>query len=176
MRSQTRTALIALLLLVVVGGALSWAFEENAEPIRETSFSHGSCQQDGVTLVIDFGTSSTLEPIIRCAENFQGKGWDIFSATEIEVEGTKQYPAGFVCRISGFPDPEIQDCQDTPQYSEGSWGYYLLDDQGNWRVSGVGSLQRSAECGLGEGWRFVEPGESVGEVAPRVKLERRYCD
>lgn len=174
---RLRPILISLLLLVVVGGLIAY-FEpsENSESLEvQKNFSIGECDHDGVSLVIDFGTSSPSQPLVRCAKDFSGSGWDLFRATGIEAEGTNAYPIGFVCRLAGYPLKADQDCQDTPRYSEGSWGYYLLNKNGTWRVSGVGAAFSKPACGLAEGWRFIEAGEDVGGLTPRITPRVRTC-
>lgn len=179
MFSRTRAALIALLLLVAVGGALSWEFEKTEPESSQTvvpNFVEGECTSNGVTLVIDFGTDSNLDSIVRCAQNFEGSGWDLFAATEIEAIGTDAYPVGFVCRVENYPSSGQQDCADTPKYSEGSWGYYFVNGSGYWQVSGVGAAAREPECGYAEGWRFLLPGENIGELVPATLPKIVSCD
>lgn len=174
MRQWTRAALLGLIALVAIGSALS-LLEESPKSITNYTSSAGECVEDGVSLVIDFGTSGSNPVITRCAIDFEGSGWELFEATQTVVQGTSQYPVGFVCRIENFPTPETQDCLDTPQYSEGSWGYFLLDENGNWKVSGIGSAQRKTKCGLAEGWRFIEAGEDIGSLQPRANITPRKC-
>lgn len=179
MFSRTRAALLALLLLVAVGGAISWEFNDQENPQSESiasKFSEGECASNGVTLVVDFGTDSGLPMIVRCANEFSGSGWDIFAATDVEVLGTDNYPTGFVCRLENYPSQDIQDCADTPKYSEGTWGYFLLNEKGEWQVSGVGSAAREPECGFAEGWRFILAGEDIGSLAPSVTPTIASCD
>lgn len=176
MRNWTRTALIALIALVAIGGALSLVNDSKPEPVGKSStYNEGLCLEAGVAIVIDFGSSAGLDSITRCAKNFEGSGWDLFAATNVEVLGTNQYSVGFVCRIENFPDAAVQDCKDTPTYLEGSWGYYLLDESGSWRVSGRGSSAGEPKCGLAEGWRFIEAGESIGDLVPRVEITPKEC-
>jgi hypothetical protein len=162
--------LIALLLLVAIGTVLSWWSEQSAvdpAPKAATEYSDGACDSGGVTMVVDFGTESQKQPIIRCVKNFSGTGWEIFQAAEIAATGTKQYPVGFVCRVEDFPLD--QDCQDTPSYSEGTWAYFFISGEvgdATWKVSGVGSAAREPECGSVEGWRFLKPGEQPSDYQP----------
>jgi hypothetical protein len=172
--------LLGLILLVAIGWVISWALEN--EVIQTSSpaevamnFEEGSCEGSGVSVVVDFGAASEKETIVRCAKDFFGTGWDIFLATDLIVEGTKQYPVGFVCRIENFPNPTEQDCQDTPKYSEGTWGYFFLDKEVGWRVSGTGSASRTPECGSAEGWLFLAPGEQAGELTPSITPEITDC-
>jgi hypothetical protein len=166
---------------VVGGSVLSWAFENNivrttsAEQI-EVSYVDGVCDQNGVTLVIDFGASVGREPIVRCAIDFAGNGWEVFQATGIEVSGTNQYPVGFACRIENFPPSSEQNCLDTPKYSEGSWGYFVFTKGSGWQVSQVGSAARNTECGSAEGWLFIGPGQQDEELMPKPVPETVECN
>ena len=182
MQSRARLIVLsALILLVVAGRALSWAFENNIiEPSSknqiEVSYTEGACEQNGVTLVVDFGEPANREPIIRCASDFAGTGWEIFQATAVAVSGTNQYPVGFACRIEDFPSSEEQNCLDTPKYSEGSWGYFVFTKESGWQVSQVGSAIRDAECGSAEGWLFIVPGQQDAGLLPNPIPEITSCD
>ena len=182
MQSRARLIVLsALILLVVAGSALSWAFENNIiEPSSNTqvevSFSEGACNQNGVTLVVDFGEAADREPIIRRANDFEGTGWEIFLATDVAVAGTNQYPVGFACRIEDFPSSAEQNCLDTPKYSEGSWGYFVFTKESGWQVSQVGSATRAAECGTAEGWLFIGPGQQDAGLLPNPIPEVTSCD
>ena len=182
MQSRARLIVLsALILLVVAGSALSWAFENNiiessSNTQVEVSFSEGACNQNGVTLVVDFGAATELEPIIRCANDFEGTGWEIFLATDVAVAGTNQYPVGFACRIEDFPSSAEQNCLDTPKYSEGSWGYFVFTKESGWQVSQVGSATRAAECGTAEGWLFIGPGQQDAGLLPNPIPKVISCD
>lgn len=182
MQSRARlTVLGALILLVVVGSVLSWAVENNviettATKQVEVSYSEGDCLQPGVTIVVDFGDSTDLDPIIRCANNFAGTGWEVFQAAAIDVSGTSQYPVGFACRIENFPPSSEQNCMDTPKYSEGSWGYFVYTQETGWQVSQVGSAARDAQCGSAEGWLFIGPGKQDAGLLPKLIPETVACD
>lgn len=178
MPSATRIALIALVLLVAIGGAFSLsssnqAQQPDADKAVEENYSLGECTENGVSLVVDFGSASELDPIVRCAQDFEGSGWEIFQAVGLNVRGTVQYPIGFVCQIEG--EPQAEDCLDTPSYSDGSWGYYILKSESGWQVSGIGSASRQPKCGEAEGWRFLGAGESPGENMPSVVPKILSC-
>jgi len=108
MRSRARLIVLsALILLVVAGSVLSWALENNVIETTsakqvEVSFSEGACEQPGVTIVVDFGDSADLDPILRCANDFAGNGWEVFQATAIDVSGTNQYPVEIFRRQLGI--------------------------------------------------------------------------
>lgn len=182
MGSRARLIVLgSLILLVVAGSVLSWALDNNviestATKQVEVSYVDGACNQPGVTLVVDFGESADREPIVRCAIDFAGTGWEIFQATGIEVTGTTQYPVGFVCRIENFPPSGEQNCMDTPKYSEGSWGYFVFKKESGWQVSQVGSAARAAECGSAEGWLFIGAGQQDAGLLPTPIPEVVACD
>ena len=182
MQSRARLIVLgALILLVVAGSVLSWALENDVIETTsnkevEVSFSEGTCKQLGVTIVVDFGDSAELDPILRCATDFVGTGWDVFQATAIEVTGTSQYPVGFACRIENFPPSTEQNCLDTPKYSEGSWGYFIYTAESGWQVSQVGSAARDAKCGSAEGWLFIGPGQQDAGLLPKPIPETVACD
>ena len=127
------------------------------------SYHEGACTKAGVTLVVDFGIASDKEPIIRCATDFAGTGWDLFAATDIKVAGTLQYPTGFVCRIENWPIEE--DCRNTPTVAAGTWVYFLPSKSSatEWSMSGTGASTHRPGCGSSEGWLFIS-GDEAGEL------------
>lgn len=142
-------ALVAL----VAAGAIYNALPGASSTATSISFTNGWCSDNGVTLHVE-----AAEPIsTRCARDFSGSGWDIFAATSTKVQGTAQYPTGFVCRIAELP--QTQDCKDMPRYDEGSWAYFYAEPgDTEWRFSPVGSATRKPSCGGAEGWVFVAAG------------------
>jgi hypothetical protein len=182
MSSRVRLIVLsALILLVFAGSILSWALENDVIDTTsgdsvEVNYSEGACEESGVTIVVDFGDSEDFEPIIRCANDFVGSGWEVFQATAIDVSGTNQYPVGFACRIENFPPSSDQNCMDTPKYSEGSWGYFVFTQESGWQVSQVGSAARDAECGSAEGWLFIGPGQQDAGLLPRPIPGTVACD
>jgi hypothetical protein len=150
----------------------------------------GACTaaRPGVTLVVDFGSTSKAKPLTFCAESKPATGWDVFKSAGVNVEGTSQYPVGFTCRIDGFPSLAQQDCQHTPTDQEGSWVYYTATVQGgsasggsaqgsttDWHFSMIGSSMVHPKCGDYQGWRFEKGGYGVADKFPRVKPEPFKC-
>jgi hypothetical protein len=176
MKISLRTVLIALVVLVAAGGVIS-TVPSDTKMITGKNFSTGQCQeQNGVSLVVDFGKSSGLEPLQLCAKDFKSTGWDIFAAAGLSVEGTSEYPTGFVCRLGGWPSEEIQPCTKTPTVSQGTWSYFVADaTDTDWKFSGQGAATRKPSCGAAEGWRFIEAGESASQKTPRAKPATFVC-
>lgn len=164
MRVSVRAALIALIALVAIGGLFgTGVISTVSKPIDSTTASAaGFCTEAGVSLLVETGESDT---IIACAKNFSDTGWQLFAATNQQVEGTSEYPVGFVCRINDFPSDSTESCTGTPTAASGSWAYYFASSEtGNhWMLSGVGAATRKPKCGDVDGWVFIAPGELLHE-------------
>lgn len=174
MKISLRMVLIALVALVAVGSMVSTIPSE--KPLSQGSFAEGQCgEKEGVSLVVDFGTSSNRETLERCALDFKQTGWDIFAAVGLEVDGTSEYPTGFVCRLAGWPTIEAQPCSKTPTAAQGSWAYFSAAEDKGWQFSGQGAAMRKPSCGNVEGWRFVESGEVASQSWPRVDAQTSSC-
>jgi hypothetical protein len=174
MRFFVRISLIGLVVLVAIGFALNQQPNGDGDEVPAT-VSNEICLDDGVSLVVDFGTGQEQPVIEKCIKNFSGYSWDIFDAAGLDVAGTEKYPVGFVCRIENFPNEKNEACKETPGTKNGSWAYFLGDDSGNWKYSPVGASTHKVECGVGEGWRFLLPGEPV-QTPPRIKLKTYVCN
>lgn len=177
MRISLRTVLIALVGLVAIGGLISTGALSTVSksPVTYPAKSSGFCSSDGVSLVIDYGKQSNTDPVISCGFSFTGTGWQLFAATEQKVEGTAEYPIGFVCRINGFPNAKEQPCTSTPTGAQGSWAYYYASAElGNhWLFSAAGASMRKPKCGDVEGWVFLNPGEKTHQ--PSVEPSTHLC-
>lgn len=177
MRISLRTVLIALVGLVAIGGLISTGALSTVSksPVTDSAKSSGFCSSDGVSLVIDYGNKANISPVVSCGFSFEGTGWELFAATEQEVEGTAEYPVGFVCRINGFPESKEQPCTSTPTSAEGSWAYYYATAElgDNWLFSAAGASMRKPLCGDVDAWVFVNPGEKSHE--PSVTPQTKKC-
>jgi hypothetical protein len=169
-RLNLRVALVLLVALVAAGGF--WSGFQTTEHERVDSASSASTKS--VTLVIDFGTQSGRQVKTLRVESLRNEasGWDALVKSGIVLQGTSQYPSGFLCRLDGWPTEESQDCADTPTFSEGHWAYFVTSKRlGNgWLVSGQGAASHIPDCGEFEGWKWVGPGEEASPpgVAPEV--------
>jgi hypothetical protein len=168
-----RAVLIFLIALVALGGVINLEMEKSNT--SNATVSDGACSDKGVTLVIDFGTNSSQEPIARCVLDFSGTGWELFEAAGVKVAGTSEYPEAFVCRIDNFPDYEKEDCLGTPDFASGSWTYFYSSASANgqnlppakWQRSPVGAATRMPACGEFEGWLFAKsPSEISTDPTP----------
>jgi hypothetical protein len=147
---------------------------EKSSPSQTSWFavSPFACPSDstsGVSEFIDFGPGKKIKSF--CAFNFSGTGWDLLTSTA-KVVGTSEYPTGFVCRIDGWPTAAMQDCKNTPTYAEGSWAYFLSNEDRSWSFSGTGATTHHPACGSSEAWVWVEAGgdptNAIPSLPPRV--------
>lgn len=187
-RKLLRTTLIGLVLLAAiatvwpalssaVGLKLDWGSQ--TKPTGEVASAKGACAIKGVTVVVDFGTSSKKPIRASCVGTVTDPltGWEYISLFDHKVQGTTQYPTGFVCRIDGYPSVAKQDCQHTPTYAEGNWAYYQasVTSGGAWKPSPVGAAMTHPSCGSFEGWRFIEAGQSTSQESPRFEAKPFEC-
>ena len=169
---RLRWVLIALIAFVAIGGVFSLA--SNPAPASKSSGLSDCSAKQRVDLVIDFGDGRVRT---GCAANFTGTGWQLFKALGIEVQGTDQYPEGFVCRIDNSPTLQEQGCHSTPRYDQGSWAYFYATAEtgGKWVFSPTGAALRHPPCGSVEGWRFIHPGEEPATSPPSTNLRPHQC-
>jgi hypothetical protein len=162
--------LVALVVLGSLWGALNPTTPSKSDKrdSAAATFVAGVCNENrkGVTAVIDFGKARAT--LSYCAQNFSGTGWGLL-AEQVKVDGTLDYPTGFVCRIEGVPSVEDQDCKNTPTYAEGSWAYFVADEPSEgWVLSGTGASMRRPECGTSEAWVFTS-GKNIEQQKPSLE-------
>jgi len=130
-----------------------------------------------VTLVIDYGVGSKLATKVVDLTDIPSStsGWALFGLAKQRVQGTKQFPVGFVCRINGWPSVKKQNCAGTPAYRDGHWAYYVTNYQlgPGWLLSGQGAATHIPDCGSYEGWSWIPGGQP--NRPPRYKVETRAC-
>jgi hypothetical protein len=175
MRSIVRLSLIGLVLLVAIGYAINLNQSKAIEESIPASVEAGMCLDAGTSLVVDFGTSSDKPAEVKCVKSYNGYSWDLFEAAGLVVSGTDKYPVGFVCRIEGLPTESEEPCTDTPGTKNGSWAYFLGDENNSWIYSPIGASTHKVKCGVSEGWRFLLPGESI-QTPPRISLKSYGCN
>jgi len=179
-RLRPRTALVGLLVLVAVGWLLGARINGFSFGGATAGQSYGSGDVSGkgsVELLVDFGTASGREPLVKHVHDFAGTGWQLFGAAGLDVQGTADYPSSFVCRIEGWPDAAQQDCGSAPGPSQGHWAYFVTSAKlpGHWLISGVGAAGHRPECGQAEAWVWVLPGKQPNEVQPSLAPEVGSC-
>lgn len=173
LRVRLRTILIALVALVAIGSAVS-----TIPNVKLGFYSHKDCSVGSTTLLVDFGTGSTPESELSCAAGYHGTGWDLFKAVGFRVEGTSNYPTGFVCRIEDVPAASSEPCLETPAASAGHWAYFYATaaDPHTWHFSPIGAGMRKPNCGDWDGWRYLLPGEDPLSNQPRQVPNAYRCN
>lgn len=177
-RVPFKAVLITLIGLVAVGSLVSQAPALTSPNSTQTL--NQTCTGSGVTLVIDFGEAIAADKAGSqnyCVKDFAGSGWQLFEAAGVDVGGTAEYPQSFVCRVLGTPSKESEDCLGTPNFSTGTWVYYVASadsNQGGWVRSGAGAAMRKPKCGDYEGWRFVS-GFAEANLPPRTPANPFRC-
>ena len=173
MRLNLRVALFLLIGLVAIGGA--WSGLQTSNSTDKTSSISPS--KKSATLVIDFGDDSGREPKAIELNDLPATatGWDMLVQSGVDLEGTDQYPTGFVCRLDGWPTVAAEACDETPSYADGHWAYYVTskDISQGWLLSGQGASSHLVDCGGAEGWKWVGPRQE--STPPRISPAIREC-
>lgn len=173
MRLNLRVALLLLIGLVAIGG--TWSGWQATNSSGEGVLS--GAEAKFATLVIDFGENSGRDPqVIELSDlPAEATGWDLLVQSGVDLEGTDQYPIGFVCRLEAWPTKATEACDDTPSYADGHWAYFITskDISQGWLLSGQGASSHVVDCGGFEGWKWVGPGEEANP--PIVPAEIRKC-
>lgn len=167
---------VALTVAIGVRVALT-SSASSSGAIEQSTDSNTGVQSNSVQLVVDFGNESGREIISKRVENFTGTGWELLLAAGLDPEGTGDYPTGFVCRLDGWPSPDLQDCSDTPTPTEGTWGYFVTNSEigKSWIIAGVGSNMHRPKCGEAEAWVWIPSGKSISDVRPGIEPETIDC-
>lgn len=173
MRLNLRVALILLIGLVAVGGV--WSGLQAPSSSRESASNATGLK--AATLVIDFGEESGREPKIIELNDVpaDASGWDLLVQSRLGLEGTDQYPTGFVCRLDGWPAEAVEACEETPSYADGHWAYFVTSTKlgPGWLLSGQGASSHVVDCGGLEGWKWVGPREEA--TPPSISPQIREC-
>ena len=169
-----RAVLISLIALVAIGGLVVPSLPRSTDNAVSKS---GACTDFGTSVIVDFGSDSKLQPIIRCVHSSNLSGWQVLETAQLEIEGTREYPKSFVCRINNWPNEKSEDCIGTPSITGGSWVYFFSKPGSNdWQRSPVGAGTRKPVCGEVEGWLYVSKltGDKKNS-SPKIKPSPFSC-
>ena len=183
-RKLMRWSLLLLIFLAMaytagpsLAGFIGISVPDPMETFVEKGSKLGPCTDDGVTLVVDYGTAAS-KLVVVCATHYgqsrEDSGWGLFAAANQDVTGTSDYPAGFVCRINGYPSSKVATCDSTTNLGPGRWAYFKAVDSRGWRYSHIGAAMDEPVCGNWEGWRYVRDGNSSTGV-PRITPKPFKC-
>ena len=172
MRIILRSALVGLVALVAVGAFLA----SRPAPTPQVPNLETIANKD-VTLVIDYGSEANRSIDVFDLHQVPNSstGWDVLRQARAQVQGTDNFPTGFVCRINWWPSVAEQSCKETPKANQGHWAYFVtnLELGKGWIVSGQGSATHIPDCGGFEGWSWVPAGKSI--TPPRYEVSVRGC-
>jgi len=174
MQLGRRAAFIGLAAVVAAG--LVWFSHAGSTTKSVDSPDLGRLQ---ATLVIDFGDAPNHRILVRKLNDLPPSitGWELFKSAGVSVQGTDQYPTGFVCRIADWPTAANQNCHDTPTYAQGHWAYFVTNKNlgDGWVLSGQGAAMHHPECGGYEGWLWISPKNPAIPAAPRIYPKITEC-
>jgi hypothetical protein len=125
---------------------------------------------DGVTVVVDFNELGG-GTVIRCAVGAQSNGLAALENAGFSVTGTERWGKAFVCRIGGKPGSDTEACRNTPPASA-YWSYWHAPNEGGWKYSDVGVLNRTPPAGSFEGWSFAKGTGPTSAPPPGVSPRR----
>jgi len=149
--------------------------------------SSGLTTCDGVTVVVDGGVLDTaaLGPVsgLACAAaDGPVTAYDAVAAARVELQGTEQWGAAFVCRVDGRPalDEDVlradgsvgtEPCLRTP--SQGAyWALWTSTDASTWTYATRGVTSTEVAAGDAVGLVFVTSDEATPpQVSPAAAIE-----
>jgi len=112
-----------------------------------------------INLYVDYGQLDSNTKITKCIESSNKiVSLDLLKKAGLEVEGTKKYGLGVVCRINGLPDAKTESCEIMPP-AEAYWAIIIKEKQ-------VIPFPRK-EWGWGQlavDQQYLNPGDSLGLV------------
>ncbi len=98
------------------------------------------CEPDmGVTEIVDEEHVGTEKIYVGCALGEPANGAETLLRAGFDVEGTKEYGLGFICRIEGEPTLAEQSCQ-LAAPANAYWSYWSGKPGGRWSYEPVGAL------------------------------------
>jgi hypothetical protein len=82
-----------------------------------------------VNLYVDYGVLDDGTKITKCIEVSNNTvALDILKKANLEIEGTKKYGLGVVCRVNGLPDEKAESCETMPP-AEAYWAIIIKEKQ-----------------------------------------------
>ena len=124
---------------------------------------------DCINLYVDYGQLDSDTKITKCIESSNKiVSLDLLKRAGLEIEGTKKYGLGVVCRINGLPDAKTESCEIMPP-AEAYWAIIIKEKQ-------VIPFPRK-EWGWGQlavDQQYLNPGDSIGLVWTGPKGELKF--
>lgn len=116
-------------------------------------------QDNCINLYIDYNALDNGAKLTKCIESSNKIiALDILKKANLEIEGTKKYGLGVVCRVNGLPNTKIESCETMPS-EKAYWAIIIKEKQ-------VLPFPRK-EWGWGQlaiNQQYLKPGDSIGLV------------
>jgi hypothetical protein len=112
-----------------------------------------------VNLYIDYGPLNNGTKLTTCVDALnKTNALDILKKANLEIEGTKKYGNGVICRVNGLPDETVEKCEDMPP-AKAYWAIIVKEKK-------LIPFPKS-EWGWGQvavDQQYLNPGDSIGLV------------
>jgi hypothetical protein len=121
-----------------------------------------------INLYVDYGQLDSGTKLTKCIDaSTKTIALDVLKGASLEIEGTKKYGLGVVCRVNNLPDAKTESCEIMPP-AEAYWAIIIKEKQ-------VIPFPRK-EWGWGQlavDQQYLNPGDSIGLVwtGPRGELK-----
>ena len=122
-----------------------------------------------INLYVDYTVLDNNTKLTKCIDVVgQAVALDVLKMANLEIEGTKKYGLGVVCRVNGLPDKKMESCETMPP-AEAYWAIIIKEKQ-------TIPFPRK-EWGWGQlaiDQQYLNPGDSLGLVWTGPNGELRF--
>ena len=122
-----------------------------------------------INVYVDYGVLNNETKLTNCINSSTKMiALDVLKKSNLEIEGTKKYGLGVVCRVNGLPDKKVESCEVMPP-AEAYWAIIIKEKQ-------VIPFPRK-EWGWGQlavDQQYLNSGDSVGLVWTGPKGELKF--
>jgi hypothetical protein len=106
--------LASLAIFIAVGGILFFTNKSN---------------DDCINLYVDYSVLDNGTKLTKCVNAPENtSALQILKMASLEIEGTKKYGLGVVCRVNGLPDEKAESCEIMPP-AEAYWAIIIKEKQ-----------------------------------------------
>lgn len=122
-----------------------------------------------INLYVDYGLLDDGTKLTKCIDvSTKTIALDVLKKANLEIEGTKKYGLGVVCRVNDLPDAKVESCEVMPP-AEAYWAIIIKEKQ-------VIPFPRK-EWGWGQlavDQQYLNPGDSIGLIWTGPKGELKF--
>jgi len=124
-----------------------------------------------INLYVDFGQLNNNTKLTTCIDtSIKTNALEVLKEANLQIEGTKKYGNGVVCRVNSLPDITVESCEVMPP-AEAYWAIIIKEKQ-------VIPFPRK-EWGWGQlaiDQQYLNPGDSIGLVWTGPKGDLKWPD